>query len=120
MEFGLALKIIRKYHRFSRHQLASALVGWSVSDQMIVTYENGRVFPITKSLMAYADFLGVRLSSLIAFVESVASDEKSPAMCMRMQKILNWSHDVALMNSMKEKERERLSTVPKVSAAANR
>lgn len=91
--YGEALVLIRKYKSLKAGELALKL---GISCGYLSSIENNRRDTALPILHQYADFLGVKLWSLLAFIEAVPleDDVLRPPMCDKMHKILVWVREV--------------------------
>lgn len=87
--YGPAFKIARQYRRKTSFDFA-AEIGFSHS--WISQMETQSKTPSLACLDAYASYLGVRLSSFIAFAEAL-HDPENPleGMCSHMRAVYDWA-----------------------------
>lgn len=87
--YGPAFKIARQYRRKTSFDFA-AEIGFSHS--WISQMETQSKAPSLACLDAYASYLGVRLSSFIAFAEALHdADYPLERMCDKMRVIYDWA-----------------------------
>lgn len=87
--YGTAFKIVRQYRRRTLQDLA-AEIGFGYT--WISQIENNHRAPSLALLEAYATYLGVRMSSFIAFAEALQEPNyQQQRMCNKMRTIYDWA-----------------------------